>query len=88
MVCNCPKSTKARAAKASDSKSSKTKAKALAKASEVKKIVSNPQTSACYEGCVDLLCANKEVRLNASALSSTSFLVISLCSDFVPPCPD
>ena len=37
MVCNCPKSIKAKAAKASDSKSSKTKAKSSAKASKVKK---------------------------------------------------
>ena len=37
MVCNCPKSTKARAAKASDPKTSETKAKSLAKASKAKK---------------------------------------------------
>ena len=37
MVRDCPKSTKARAAKASDSKTSKTKAESLAKASEAKK---------------------------------------------------
>ena len=37
IVCDCPKSTKARAAKASDPKPSKTKAKSLAKASAVKK---------------------------------------------------
>ena len=37
MVLNCPKSTKARAAKASDSKTCKTKAESSAKASKVKK---------------------------------------------------
>ena len=37
MVRDCPKSTKARAAKASDSKTSETKAKSSAKASEAKK---------------------------------------------------
>ena len=37
MVCDCPKSTKARAAKASDPKPSKTKAESLAKASKAKK---------------------------------------------------
>ena len=37
MVHDCPKSTKARAAKASDPKTSETKAKSLAKASKVKK---------------------------------------------------
>ena len=37
MVCNCPKSTKARAAKASNFKSSKTKANSSAKATEAKK---------------------------------------------------
>ena len=84
MVCDCPKSMKARAAKASDSKFSETKAKFLAKASEAKKIVSNPQTSAHSKGCIDSLCADKEVRINASALSSTSYLIISLRSDSIP----
>ena len=37
MVCDCPKSTKARAAKASDSKTSETKAESSAKASKAKK---------------------------------------------------
>ena len=60
MVCDCPKSTKVRAAKASDSKSSETKAKFMANACEAKKLVKS-WTSACSKGCVDLLHANKEV---------------------------
>ena len=86
MVRNCPKSSKARAAKASNPKTSETKAEPSAKASKAKK-VSNPQTSACSKGCVDSLRADKEVRLNASALSSTSSLIISLFSDSIPDIP-
>ena len=87
MICDYPKSTKAREAKVSDPKTSETKAETSAKASEVKKIVSNPQTSACFEHCIYSLHADKEVRLNASALSSTSSVIISLCSDSVHNIP-
>ena len=78
--CNGPQFMNPRTARASESRSSETKA------FEPKKS-HNSQTSACSEHCVDSLHADKEVRLNASALSSMSSLVISLCSDFIPHIP-
>jgi Retroviral aspartyl protease len=48
------------------------------------KIVSDPSASAHSEGCVDSGCAQIEVRINASALSLSTSLVISLSTLFVP----
>jgi hypothetical protein len=48
------------------------------------KIVSDPSALAHSEGHVDLGCTQIEVRINASALSLSTFLVISLSTRFVP----
>jgi hypothetical protein len=51
------------------------------------KIVSSPPTSTHSKGCIDSLRADQEVRINASALYSTSSLVISLDFVSVPNTP-
>jgi Retroviral aspartyl protease len=49
-----------------------------------RKIVSNPSASAHSEGRLDLACAQIEVKINASALSLSKSLVISLSTLSVP----
>jgi Retroviral aspartyl protease len=83
-VRECPRSTAARAAKVPNGKAPEPKAEATATASKPKKIVSDPSASAHSEGCVDLGCAQIEVKINASTLSLSTSLVISLSTPSVP----
>ena len=45
---------------------------------------SNPPAPALDQGCVDLIGATVELRLNASTLSSPNSLIIPLTSDLIP----
>ena len=50
--------------------------------------MTNPQVPVHSEGCVDSLCIPREVRINASSvsssLSSPTSLIVNLSSDFLP----
>jgi hypothetical protein len=49
-----------------------------------KKIISSPLTSTKTQGCIEPIRATEEAHLNASALSDTNSLFVSLTSDFTP----
>jgi hypothetical protein len=53
-------------------------------ATDAKKKISSPLTSARTQGCVEPICVTEEARLNASALSDTNSVFVSLASNFTP----